>query len=369
MGALTRMVHEWTDAVNDLLPTLHGHTRKALASFSYAMCVAGHCHSGPLAASVPSQAKPASSRRRWERLLANDALDGSATLLQLSESVLKNLPAAGQRPKVLLVLDETPNGEGLRSLRLGLAYRKRLLNLAAYCYPTGQLPCAMPRLICRMIKEIAQLLPPDAIVTFLCDRGLAWPSVMDEVCRHGWDHVLRLQRTTRVKTPDGKVVAAGSLVKRAGAKPWQGRAVIFKKAGWREAYVTVVWDKRAKEPWILAARSDSNKRGLRAACAYAKRNWCEQTFRDEKSHGFHWHESHVTDATRAMKLVLVMTLATLLSISLGTWLIKAGHRRDLDPHHFRRLSVFQLGMRWLQHLLVHLGDSVLPPHLPYLYPK
>lgn len=369
MGA-TRMVQQWTASVNALFGSLHGHTLKALAAFSAAMCLGGHCHSGPLAASVVSTAKPASSRRRWERLLANDALDGTAALADLAAHVLRAW--GGGRP-LLLVLDETPGHGDLRSMRLGVAYRKRLLTLGAVCYPKDHPPVPMPALICRMLAGVAALIPPGAAVTFLCDRGLAWPSVLDATRRLGWGHVLRLQKSTRVKLPDGRIVAAGDLVTRRRGKRrqcWHGRATIFKKAGWRDAHVSVVWDRRCKEPWILAAPADGGGlHGLHAACAYAKRNWCEQGFRDEKSGGFRWDQSRVADPARMMKLIVVMTLAMLLSISLGTWLLKSGRRRELDPHRRRRLSVFQLGLRWLHHLLVLVDDGTLPPYLPYLHPS
>src|SRR4051794_21492160 len=122
MGA-TEMIRQWTAAVNDLFPSPHGHTRKALACFSFAMCAAGHCHSGKLAAAAAgSDAKPASTRRRWERLIANDRLDGRRALGELARSLLRDWTGR----TLLLVLDETPNGEDLRCLRLGVAYRKRL---------------------------------------------------------------------------------------------------------------------------------------------------------------------------------------------------------------------------------------------------
>jgi hypothetical protein len=369
MGA-QRMIRQWTDAVNDLFSSLHGHSLKALACFSFAMCAADHCHSGKLAPWAPLAARPASSRSgrqslrgRWERLLANDTLDGSAALAELAGGVLGTW--AGR--KLLLVLDETPNREDLRSLRLGVAYRKRLLCLNARCYPTDKPPMPMPELVRRELRETARALPPGVEVTFLCDRGLAWPSVMDCVRELGWGHVLRLQRSTRVKLPDGRIIAAGDLVKRPGGR-WHGRVMVFKKAGWRDAHVSVVWDKRSGEPWILAAKEDG-ARGLSAATSYAKRNWCEQSFRDEKSSGFHWAQSRVQDPERAMKLVLLMALAALLSISLGTWLVKSGRRGDLDPHRLRRLSYFQLGLRWLRHLLGRAGDCDLPPYLPYLHPS
>jgi Transposase DDE domain len=364
VGAAARMVQQWADSVKALFCSLHGHTVKALAAFSFAMCRCGHCHSGQLAASVVSAARPASSRRRWERLLAGGSWDGRAALAELAGGVFRHW--VGRR--VLLVLDETPGRGDLRSMRLGVAYRKRLLTVDARCYPKHRPPLFMPRLICQMLKRVAAALPAGVAVTFLCDRGLAWPSVMDCVRELGWGHVLRLQKGTKVKLPDGRTVSAGDLVRRRGRR-WHGRATIFKKAGWRDAHVSVVWDKRCKEPWILAARPDG-LRGLHAAAAYAKRGWCEQSFRDEKSGGFRWDQSHVTDPDRLAKLIVVMTLANLLSLSTGTWLLKSGRRRALDPHAFRRLSLFQLGIRWLRHLLTLAEENrTLPPYLPYLHPS
>jgi hypothetical protein len=359
------MVRQWTASVKGLLGSLHGHTSNALSCFSFAMCLAGHCHSGKLAAAAVSDAKPASSQRRWERLLANSRLNAQGTITALAESLLRNWSGR----TLLLVLDETPNGSDLRCMRLGVAYRKRLLSLAAVCYPTDQPPLPMPKLICKMLRKVAGLMPPGVQVTLLCDRGLAWPVVMDCTRKLGWDHVVRLQRSTRVTLTDGSVVAAGDLVRQAGQR-WSGRVQIFKKAGWRDARLSVIWDPRSEEPWILAARS-GGPGGLRAAQAYCKRNWCEQTFRDEKSSGFRWEDSQVTDPQRALRVVLVIVLATLLSISLGTWLLKTGRRRDLDPHTRRRLSIFQLGLRWLKHHLLCLDydDCSLPPYLPYLHPS
>ena len=370
MGA-ARILRQWTASVNQLFGSLHGHTVKSLACFSLAMCQARHCHSGKLAASAPADAKRpanvASNRRRWERLPANPRLDTKAALKELAASLTKDWRGR----EVLLVLDETPKGGGLRCLRVGIAYHKRMITLAAECYPTDSPPLPMPKLICRTLKKLAKLLPAGLRVTLLTDRGLSWPVVMDCLRGLGWGHVMRLQHSTRVMLEDRsgrqKVVAAGELVRRRGGE-WRGLVKIFKKAKWRDARLSVVWDRRSKEPWILAA-DGHGRSGLHAACAYAKRNWCEQSFRDEKSSGFRWSESRVSDPARALRLVLVMALANLLSISLGSWIVKSGRRRDFDPHRERRLSVFQLGLRWLSHLLVVAADGPLPPYLPYLHPS
>jgi len=178
---------------------------------------------------------------------------------------------------------------------------------------------------------------------------------------------MRLQHWTRVTLGDGRGVRAGERVKARGGR-WHGRVGVFKKAGWRDTHLSLRWDKAGKEPWILAAPEDGPA-GLQAVHAYAKRNGCEQSFRDQKSGGFRWAQSHVREPERATKRVLVMTRATLLSIRLGTWLLKSGRRRDLDPHRRRRLSLFPLGLRWLHPVLVLAGDCAVPPFLPYLHPS
>src|SRR3954463_12972487 len=88
MSALP-MIRDWRRQVHDdLLPDLHGHQAKALADLSFAMALVEHCHSGKLAKVAPGDTPPAATRRRHERLLANDRLDPDAAWPQLARAVL-----------------------------------------------------------------------------------------------------------------------------------------------------------------------------------------------------------------------------------------------------------------------------------------
>src|SRR5437660_11760148 len=108
-----QIVQGWRTCVaTDLLPGLHGHQAKALADFSYAAALAGHCQAGRLASHTPTPAVAASARRRFERLLANPRLQSRAVQRQLADAVLA--PWAGRT--VLLVLDETPKANDLRAM-------------------------------------------------------------------------------------------------------------------------------------------------------------------------------------------------------------------------------------------------------------
>ena len=365
MGA-TEMVRQWRHGLEGLLPGLHGHVLNGLAVFSVAMALAGHCHSGRLAAVAPAPRARASSRqRRWERLLGNPRLRPHEAMGMLARSLLPSLGAGTGRRRVILILDETPGGTKgrLRCMKLSIAYRKRAVPIAFECYEPRRPPVPMPKLLWRLLRRAARSVPDDCKVTLLADRGLSWPVVLDCCVALGWHYVLRLQRDTRVRFPDGTTKSAWALACRRGSR-WFGTGVgVFKKAGWRGANLAATWERGCKEPWLLVTDLPATFMRCRNYC---KRAWCEQLHRDEKSHGFNWHLSRVRDPSHAGRLVLVMALATLLCLSLGTHVIKRGLRRMLEPAGRRLLSVFQLGIRRLRDCLVNERDC---PCRPYLYPS
>jgi hypothetical protein len=356
------MVRQWHNAVKlDLVPGLHGHQAKALALLSWGMAASGSCCSGLIAARLPTPARPASTRRRMERMLANQRLDATKAMLGLAGSLLRDW---GGRP-LLLILDETPKGQQLRCMKLSVAYRKRTVTLLSLCYRPDHPPMPMPRLVRWMLRQVADRLPADAAgqVTLLADRGLCWPTLIRCCRRLRWHYVLRLQAGTRVRLADGTERAARQLVPRPGTR-WFGSSVrLFKKARWLAANVAAVWEPGVREPWLLVTDHPASYR--RCCRGYCKRTWCEETHRDEKSQGLNWQRSRVNDPSHAQRLVLLMALATLLCITLGVAAIKRGLRRWFEPRQRRMLSLFQLGLRWLDYQMVH--DEPLRP-LPSLPP-
>jgi hypothetical protein len=348
------MIRDWRKRVREeLLPDLHGHQANALADLSFAMAIARHCHSGKLAAVAPGDTTPAATRRRLERTLANDRLDPEAAWPQLARAALVGF-AGGP---IVLILDETPNHNDLRCLKITLAYRKRALTIRSVCYALGGQPEPMPELIGRLFHEVAACLPEGARVTLLADRGLAWPQVVDACTKLGWHYVIRMQGQARVRTADGHEWTAAELAPRPGAS-WHDRAEVFKKSGWRQAAVAACWMRGCDGPWLLVSDRDDGPRLFRR---YSERTWTEELFRDEKSSGFHWEESHVTDPAHASRLVLVIALATYLALSLGSRVIAAGLRRLLESTRQRMLSLFQIGLRFLMFCLTH--DRPLPANL------
>ena len=84
---------------------------------------------------------------------------------------------------------------------------------------------------------------------------------------------------------------------------------------------------------------------------YRRRMQIETFFSDQKSRGFQLHKSHLADPKRLTRLLIAACLAYIWIIYLGTQV----HARRLLPvlHRTDRcdLSLFQLGLEFLQYQL------------------
>ena len=84
---------------------------------------------------------------------------------------------------------------------------------------------------------------------------------------------------------------------------------------------------------------------------------------------FDWGRSRALDPTHAARLLLVLALAMIQATSVGTESVKSGRRRQLDPRRGRRVSVVQVGLRWLRTVTLHGLHQTLKLGRLYLYPR
>jgi hypothetical protein len=339
---------------------------RALALFSLGVALAQHCGVARVAAVVPGLALVPSITRRFERLLASERLDVAAARSAVAARALAG--ARGQT--VWLALDEThqgqtPTGARFGVLALRLIYRERALPLAWVCYHPGQAPAAFPVLIGRLIREVAAVVPTDTQVVLLTDRGLSWPSLLDQCRQVGWSFLGRVQRQTRVQTADGRVGPIGDLAPRPGTR-WQGHGRAFLKAGWRDLNLVAVWRRDDKEPWLLV--TDLAPTWVRCT-QYRHRMDEEESFRDDKASGFDWDHSRVRDPAHMDRLLLVLQLAAAFVLAQGLFVLQHGCRRVLERTDRRTLSLFSLGLRWLDRARSHLVSLTTVLRFPFPIPE
>lgn len=352
----------WEAEVSRVLSEVGVWQRRALALFSLGIASAKHCGLARVAAVVPGLAAVPSTTRRFERLLANERLDVRAARSAVAAAVLE--PGRGQT--VWLALDETHQGRTETGARLGmlalrLVYRERAIPLAWVCYRPGQAPAPLLTLIDGLIAEVAALVPSGTQVVLMTDRGLSWPSVVDQCRRVGWSFLLRVQRQARVQTPTGQPQPLGDLVPHPGTR-WQGHGCVFKDAGWRDVNVVAVWRRGTAQPWLLV--TDLAPTWVRCD-QYRHRMDEEESFRDDKASGFDWDASRVRDPTHMERLLLVLQLAACFVLAQGTFVLQHGLRLTLERQDRRTLSVFSLGLRWLDRARSHFVPLLPRLHLPF----
>jgi hypothetical protein len=367
-----KVLYEWVQTVGKVFPQLSKPQRFVLAAFSLGVAHAKSCSLTRIAQSLSILGTIPTVERRLQRWLSNHRVDHHQGSVCLAQWVLAwGFPAGASPPRdqlVVLLVDETALNEYLKVMLVALVYRGRAIPLAWWCYPQDQYPLPQVELIDTLLGQVAQGLPPGLKVLVEADRGLGCsPDLMELVAARGWYFLFRVQGTVRLKTHSGQEVAFRDLVCQPG-RCWNQEVRAFKKAGWMSYRALGYWKVGESEPWLLLTNWPEA-----TTAEYALRMWEEHGFRDLKSNGFNWQKSRVRQAAHANRLWLIMALAYVWAVSLGTWVLEQGQRWDqLARGAKERISVFKLGLRWLARALqleleltfeLHLNPQFMNPYV------
>ena len=112
-----------------------------------------------------------------------------------------------------------------------------------------------------------------------------------------------------------------------------------------------VWRRGDKDPWLLL--TDLTPGWVRCA-QYGHRMDEEASFRDDKTSGFDWDRSHIRDPDHMDRLLLALQLAAAFVLLQGLFVLAHGFRHVLERTDRRTLSLFALGLRWLDRARSHL---------------
>jgi hypothetical protein len=340
-------LYQWIGQVKQIFGGLGYWQMVGLALYSYGIVLSEHSAARRVAEKLVQLGKVSSVQKRLERWLDNERISWSGCCRAWSRFVLRQY--VGER--IILLVDETKLGQHLAAMVVGLAYRGCCIPLAFWCYPPDKWPLGQVRLIEELLSWIAEGVPDDCVPLLQADRGIGTsPDLIRVVQALGWHYLFRVQGTTRFQLPNGQAVSLRQLVSPGGH--WTAQGKVFKKAGWLDCIAHVLWELPYRQAWCLVTNAPDLP-----ARTYAMRYWQEASFRDLKSDGWQWHTSHVLVPHHANLLLLVMSVAYALVLSLGTLAFEEPllARRVLD----KRCSVFRNGLRLWQlgltfvHALLH----------------
>lgn len=298
-----------------------------------------------IALAIVSTAKASSRIRRLRRFLANPRVNVRAYYDALIRAALADW--GGET--LYLVLDTTTVAGRLVILRVSLVYRGRAVPLAWQVYERKSVSLRFKQYR-ELLGHVRGLLPPDATVVLLGDRGFRAEALM-RWCRSphvNWHFRLRLKANQRITGADGRTW----LLRELGLKPGQKGFLHDVRLGGQQygpIHLALAWsEKPQSEAWYIASDEPTDDATLGE---YGLRMEIEEELLDDKSGGFQLEDTELEDAASISRLLLVMSVACLHVVSVGTFVVEHGLRPCVDGHWARGLSYFQIGWRWLRQSL------------------
>jgi hypothetical protein len=296
-----------------------------------------------IAAKVPNGTKPESRVKRFARGVDNAHILEEGYFLPYADVLLRHLALQ----TVVLVMDGSGVGRGCTALMIHVVYKGRALPLAwrVRHAPKGHFP---EELHIALVELISGLLPAGAQVVLLGDGEFDGTRLQRTLQHAGWAYACRTATST-VATWESETFRLDAL----GACLTPGRLIELQEVHvTREAYgpimVLCCWAKGYQEPLYLV----SNMATAEEACRlYEKRFRIETFFSDQKSRGFHLHKSHISDVQRLSRLLIAACLAYIWIVYLGSVCEKDRWRPIIHRSERCDLSLFQLGLRLLEHFL------------------
>jgi hypothetical protein len=296
-----------------------------------------------MAAKVPNGTKPESRVKRFARWCDNVHILEEVYFLPYADVLLRHLALQ----TVVLVMDGSGVGRGCTALMIHVVYKGRALPLAwrVRHAAKGHFPEDLHIAVVELMREV---IPEGAKVVFLGDGEFDGTALQATLHEAGWSYICRTAMST-VATWEGETFRLDTL--RACSKP--GTLIALQEVQFtRDAYGPVMvlscWAKGYQEPLYLV----SNMARAEEACRlYAKRFRIEPFFSDQKSRGFHIHKSHMSDVQRLSRLLIAACLAYIWVVYLGSVCERDRWRPIIHRRERCDLSLFQLGLRFLEYLL------------------
>lgn len=251
-----------------------------------------------------------------------------------------------------LALDATTHGDRVVVLAVSVLYRGTALPVAWHVLPANQQGEWIPHWV-RLLALLAPAVPASMRIVVFTDRGLWSPRLWQAIRAQGWHPVMRVRTDCTFAPTGGRRRHARLLVPGPG-HAWVGTGTAFKPAKRQAGTLLVVWANGQSAAWVLLTDLAPDDVGV---LWYGLRVWVELGFKALKSMGWQWQRTQRSDPDRVARHWLVLAIATLWTVAVGTRVEEASARAICPTRLWRpprqasavcrRVSVFAQGWGWL----------------------
>jgi Transposase DDE domain len=309
-----------------------------------------------VASQVPDGNKPDSRVKRFTRWVGNDSISEAVYFLPYADVLLERLALQS----LVLVIDGSGVGRGCIALMIHVVYKGRALPLC-WLVRQGTKGHFPEDLHIALVEQVQEIIPPGASVVVLGDGEFDGTGLQQTLEEAGWSYVCRTGGNLTA-TWDGMTFRLDILEE--CLKP--GNLIDLPEAFFTaQAYGPVrlicCWAKGYQAPLYLVTNLASAEEACRL---YSKRFRIETFFSDQKSRGFHVHKSHLCDPKRLSRLLIAACLAYIWIVYLGSLCVRDGWTQIIHRTDRCDLSLFQLGLRLLDHFLNENFSIPVVFHIP-----
>jgi hypothetical protein len=300
-----------------------------------------------IAGKIPSSAMLVSTTRRLSRFLDNPAVRVREWYQPIARMWLEAQAAC--LGEIRLIVDGTKVGFGHQLLMVSVAYRRRAIPIAWTWVPYVRGHSGALKQLA-LLNYVRTLLPAGIAVFLVGDCEFGPVEVLEWLDQQHWFFVLRQKSDTLLwLEPSSEWKSFASFIEKSGQSVWLGQGYLTAQKIY-PTHLLVHWQVGEKEPWCLATNLPDRTLTLRY---YQRRMWVEELHGDLKKHGFNLESTMLQNFLKLSRLTLAVAFLYTWLISVGGDTIHRGWRPLVDRHDRRDLSIFQIGLRFIQRSLTN----------------
>jgi hypothetical protein len=292
--------------------------------------------------------KSESRTKLFYRWMKNEKVTHEIYFLPFAQKILNALAHA----PLVMVMDGTVVGRDCMALVIAVVYKQRALPIAWLVEKKKKGHFSEEQHI-KLVQSIEAMIPDGARIVLLGDGEFDGVDLQEIVNHWHWDYVLRTAETTTLCFEDHWFSYKETLSHVEPGGMFVVPEALFTQRGYGPVLGITWWRKDCKEPIHLV----TNLRCPDEACRFYKRRFkIETCFSDQKGRGFNLQKSHLSSPERLNRLLMAAFMAYHFVVALGILTIQEGWQTVIHRTERCDLSLFQLGLRLLDHLL----ESDLP---------